>query len=326
MVDAARAAIKDNRGPSSAGRRFWELSGGILYCGSCSRQMVQHSAISGWYPDQEKRHFYYRCRQRWRHGRDACENHKMHRADKAEARVWGTVCDLLKDPNQLRADLDKMIELERSSRHGDPEKEQKTWLDKLAEADRRRARHQQMAADDLITFDELRARLAELDDTRRIAQRELEALRNREERITGLEADRDALLDSLVGIAPTALDSLAPEEHRHVYKMLKLRVVAHSDEALEVSEAFGDGLAVCAPERGRVSPSGRSSSATSSASTWASMRSPTSTTSSVSPTIPPHASLKSWSALAGSAGRPGVASISTQKNPEGCTWWPSPHE
>ena len=29
-------------------------------------------------------------------------------------------------------------------------------------------------------------------------------------------------------------------------------MVAHSDEALEVSGAFGDGLAVCAPERGRV--------------------------------------------------------------------------
>jgi hypothetical protein len=95
--------------------------------------------------------------------------------------------------------------------------------------------------------------LAELDGTRRVAERELEALRNREERITELEADRDALLDSLAGIAPTALDSLAPEERHHVYKMLKLRVVAHSDEALEVSGAFGDGLAVCAPERGRAS-------------------------------------------------------------------------
>jgi len=35
------------------------------------------------------------------------------------------------------------------------------------------------------------------------------------------------------------------------------------------------------------------------------------------PYYTPHASLKSWSALAGSAGRPGVASISTQKNSEG---------
>jgi hypothetical protein len=40
LVDAARSAIRDNRGPSSAGRRFWELSGGILYCGCCDRQML----------------------------------------------------------------------------------------------------------------------------------------------------------------------------------------------------------------------------------------------------------------------------------------------
>jgi hypothetical protein len=59
-------------------------------------------------------------------------------------------------------------------------------------------------------------------------------------------------VDSLAGIAPTALDSLAPEERHHVYKMLRLKVVAHSDEALEVSGAFGGSLAVCAPERGQV--------------------------------------------------------------------------
>jgi len=147
-----------------------------------------------------------------------------------------------------------MIEQERSSTRSDPEREQKTWLDKLAEADRKRARYQEMAVDDLITFDELRARLAELDNTRRVAERELEALRNREERIVELEADRDALLDSLAGIAPAALDSLAPEERHHVYKVLKLRVVAHPDEALEVSGAFGYGLAVCASERGQGSP------------------------------------------------------------------------
>ena len=236
-----------------------------MYCGGCVRQMVQHSTTSGWYSDQEKRHFYYRCRQRWHHGRDACENHKMHRADKVEARVWAMVCGLLKDPDQLRCDLDKMIALERSSMHGDPEREQKTWLDKLAEANCRRARYQEMAAEDLITFNELRVRLAEIDGTRRVAECELEALRNRKERITELEADRDALLSSLAGIAPTALDSQAPEERHHVYKMLKRRVVAHPDEALEVSGAFGDGLAVCAPERGLGSQLVPSSSATSSA-------------------------------------------------------------
>jgi hypothetical protein len=90
-------------------------------------------------------------------------------------------------------------------------REQKTWLDKLAGAEHKRARYQEMAADDLITFDELRARLAELDGTRSIAERGLETLRNHEEHIGGLEGARDALLDSLVGTAPDALNLLAPE-------------------------------------------------------------------------------------------------------------------
>lgn len=36
IVEAARTVIKDNRVPSKAGRRFWELSGGIIRCGVCS--------------------------------------------------------------------------------------------------------------------------------------------------------------------------------------------------------------------------------------------------------------------------------------------------
>jgi len=95
-----------------------------------------------------------------------------------------------------------------------------------------------MAATDLITFDELRARLAELDDTRTIAERALETLRTHRKRIGGLEADRDTLLDSSVGVAPDDLESLTPEERHHVYKMLKLRVIVCSDEALEVTEGI----------------------------------------------------------------------------------------
>ena len=90
-------------------------------------------------------------------------------------------------------------------------------------------------------------------------------------RIPELEADRDALLGSLAEIAPAALASLAPEERHHVHTMLKLRVIAHLDEALEISGAFGDGLDVRALERGSGSQLVPSSSATSSASTWALM-------------------------------------------------------
>jgi DNA invertase Pin-like site-specific DNA recombinase len=40
LVDAAREAIKDNRVPSTARRRFWELSGGIVRCSDCGGRMT----------------------------------------------------------------------------------------------------------------------------------------------------------------------------------------------------------------------------------------------------------------------------------------------
>jgi hypothetical protein len=35
LIEAARAAIEGNRRPARAGRRFWELTGGIAHCGEC---------------------------------------------------------------------------------------------------------------------------------------------------------------------------------------------------------------------------------------------------------------------------------------------------
>ena len=57
--------------------------------------------------------------------------------------------------------------------------ETKLWLDKLVEVKRKRARYQEMAAEDLIGFDELRRRIAELEDTRTLAERELRSLQQR---------------------------------------------------------------------------------------------------------------------------------------------------
>jgi GAF domain-containing protein len=76
-----------------------------------------------------------------------------------------------------------MIERERAAAHGDPEDETRLWLNRLAEVDRKRSRYQAMAAEDLISFDELRARMAELEETRRTADRQLRDLRNRQEQL-----------------------------------------------------------------------------------------------------------------------------------------------
>ena len=139
---------------------------------------------------------------------------------------------------------------------GDPGSEAKLWADQLAEVGRKRARYQEMAASDLITLDELRSRLVELAETRAMAEREINNLRNRHEYVRELERDRDALLSKLEEVAPYALDALAPEERHQVYKMLRLKVVANLGGSFEVSwaleESFDlDSLEVCTFEVSR---------------------------------------------------------------------------
>jgi hypothetical protein len=256
VVDAAREVVANHRTPSKLGGRFWELSGAIMRCGECGRAM---EAVDKYYRRKSGEKgviCYYRCREGNRR-KDTCQNRKSRRSDRAHSDVWGLVSGLMKNLEQLRADFDAMIERERAAlQRGDPKREAKLWAHKLAEADLKRARYQEMAAADLITFDELRSKLAELDDTRETAERELEALRNHDEYLQGLERDRDALLDSRMAVAPDALDSLTPEERHQFYKMIRLKVVSPPDGPLEVSGTFfsGQELGTLEPTRDVIAP------------------------------------------------------------------------
>jgi hypothetical protein len=89
-----------------------------------------------------------------------------------------------------------------------------------------------------MTEAELDGALAELRETRETVERELTALRGRRERLEELERDKEVLLDSYASLAPEALDSLAPEERRRVYKMLGIKVVGHLGGTLEVGGAL----------------------------------------------------------------------------------------
>jgi site-specific DNA recombinase len=232
-VDAAREAIKDNRVPSSAGHRFWELSGGILRCGGCGNAMMTNGFLSR----GKKMLFYYRCPTRLR-DRGACAQPKGRRADEVEPLVWEFVSEILTDPEQLRSDLEKVIELECEELRGDPDREAKAWLEKLTEIGAMRSGYQEMAAKGLITFEELEEKLLGLEESRKTAERELQALRGHRERLEELEQDKDSLLDSYAGMAPEALNSLTPEERHRVYKLLRLKVMAHVDGTVELSGAL----------------------------------------------------------------------------------------
>ena len=150
----------------------------------------------------------------------------------------------------LRDDLDTMIELKRNEVRGDPEHEAKIWAAKLSEVERKRARFQDMAAEGLIDFEELRAKLAALEEQRESAQRELDNLKTHRERMAQLEAERDAPLEHYEQIAPEALDALDDAQRGYLYRKLHLKAIAKEDGSVEL-EMPGSSLGTV-----RVSESG----------------------------------------------------------------------
>ena len=80
----------------------------------------------------------------------------------------------------------------------------------------------------------MRAKLAALEETRTTAQRELESLSLRGERLAELERDRDTLLEHYATMVPEALEELTAEERHQVYKMLRLEVFINPDGDLEI--------------------------------------------------------------------------------------------
>ncbi len=244
VVDAARAGIKDNKPCSSAGGRFWELSGGVQVCGGCGKSMTPEKRRRS--PDSNSWRLYYRCS--GRRGIAACATRASVRAEEVEAEVWEFVSGYLKDPDRLREGLDQMIEEERKGTRGDPEREVKVWHAKLAAVEEERRGYLRLAAKGLMTDEDLDRELAELEETRVVAQQALDHLEFRRQRIVQLEADKAELLESFAGTVPQRTETLSGETRHLIYKKLKLRVAVGAQGRLE--EAQGVFInRVCTNER-----------------------------------------------------------------------------
>ena len=85
--------------------------------------------------------------------------------------------------------------------------------------------------------------LDRLEETRAVAEQELESLRRKKERVARLDQDKEALLESYAKMAPEALEALSTEERHRLYSMLRLRVVANPDRSYEVAGALVPGFA-----------------------------------------------------------------------------------
>ena len=229
-VDAAREALKKNERPSFSSGRLWELSGGIVRCGCCGWAMATTTVSS--------KGLYYRCRKRSMYGKDICAMNKYLRADLVEPLVWEGVSEILGEPERLRRGLQKMLEREQEDSAVDHEAEAHLWREKLSEIERKRTNFQELAAEGLMTKEELRSKLDTLALAREAAERELKLASERSERLSALESDAEHLLESYEQRCVEALTDLSSEERREVYKLLDLTVEAHPDGRLEAAWAL----------------------------------------------------------------------------------------
>jgi site-specific DNA recombinase len=235
LVERARTMAAANRG---AERKYltreWELRG-LLRC-SCGLKMVTQTtranASRGCRP-----YYYYRCNRNKDYGSGACPR-KGIPAKSVEPLVWAFVSGLLEDPERIKAGMAALIDRERGVGARRPAEEAATWAGKLEECDRLRSAYQDQQAAGLMTLEELGSKLGGLEETRKLVEAELATVRAWEERVEGLEKDRDALLESWASAVPEALCGLTGQEKNRLYRMLRLEVTP-TTAGFDVTGALG---------------------------------------------------------------------------------------
>src|SRR5215218_4288842 len=234
-VLAARDAIKDNEKVSNCGRRFWELTGGVLRCAACGGAMATNYIT----PRQTG---YYRCGRRYRLGEHACSQGKNLRAEETEAVVWQFVSGILKDSTELRRGINKMLDEMKTLASRSPSDDEENWLKKLEEIESQEERLLDLYLEGKLEVSRYESRVSQFKQSRRTIEEELDRIRDRTAHIERLEHDRDALLSHYAQLATERLDELEPEERNRVYRMLGLTVLAHEDNRLEAKWAFDEAL------------------------------------------------------------------------------------
>ena len=231
LVEMARATMAAPRPQQRKNlAREWELRG-VVRCPSCGGAMTSHTAKRG-----EKVYHYYRCHRSVDYRRNSGRQ-RMERAQKAEEAMWDFVSRVLKDPGRILVGMDTLIERKRAELRGDPNCEAKAWLERLAEVDNERRGYLKLAATGRMSEEELDEALADLAETRRTAERELEALGGRREEIEQLERDRDAIKASWAAAITEELDYLTPEGRNELYHKLRLEI-SPTEEGYEITGPF----------------------------------------------------------------------------------------
>ena len=207
--------LADNKRFATRGSKAPSLLQGLAACSACGYGYYRsHTTTTA-----GNKIYYYRClgsdNYRYEGGR-VCGN-KPVRADYLDAVVWDHVTGLLADPALIRAEIDRRLAQARTS---DPVTRQRKQLElALARAATSITAMIQAYSEQLITIDELRARMPDLRARETGLRAQLDAL-------DAQAADRDAYLklaDDLEGFLARLRDNAATartEDRRRVLRLL----------------------------------------------------------------------------------------------------------
>jgi site-specific DNA recombinase len=223
IIEAARANVRASYRPRRPSKHYYEI-GGMVYCAECGLLMTGYSMGAGYR--------YYSCQKRKSWGRSACDG-PTRPAKKLEREVMRHVDTLLESPEKIRVQLDASIAAE--SRRN-PDEDAVSWLRVIEDCDKKRGAFQEQQAAGLMTMDELGAKLAQLNERKTAAQRELERANEGQRRVEQLEATKRTLLRAYAdGILYDGLIGLTPEMRREIYEAMRLRITVPSQGKPRIS-------------------------------------------------------------------------------------------
>jgi hypothetical protein len=231
VVDAARYIVRNHRSPARSGNRFWELSGGILYCAECKRKMQPMNM-----PRKSTTYHYYRCQGITNGKADRCGMRKHIRAEVIEKEVWEAVSHLTNDKEYvLRKMRDHFAQRRKElSRVG---ANAGTLAKKLEKIETSWVNYQKAYAGGGLSLADLKARRAELDNERDALQRELERIMHREEELEKLDIAERETQERIEATADN-LEDITPEKRHELYQDLRLRVEVGEDKRPYISGIF----------------------------------------------------------------------------------------